>query len=219
MREYLIVNTDFSQTLLLKDCSSMHGTYVNDKAVPLRGQTLQPEDLVRFGTEVSRGPGKSSPSVLVIRNRCAIASRQMTDILSPDSYSPLKVMVTFSWVDDSYVPFSCWDSMGTDLASPTSFARAYGLSSYRPPPYPTFLSRNSFSVPEIPDQDNDSDIEIVEESMRVIPAKLIIIDGATRMRLSVPGSDVSCAGSFLFRGLSYRATYSRDQWRWKQILP
>jgi FHA domain len=56
---YAIVNSP--QCVYIEDVGSMHGTYVVDKRVTARERhRLYDEDLVKFGNEVTRGPGMSS---------------------------------------------------------------------------------------------------------------------------------------------------------------
>src|SRR3984957_5899119 len=53
------------------------------------------------------------------------------------------------------------------------------------------ISRNSFTVPEYDDEEDD-EIEIIHESVRVPRVEVVV----PSRRYSVPESDVSCAGSF-----------------------
>jgi hypothetical protein len=47
-----------AQCVYIEDVGSMHGTYVEDKRVTARERhRLYNDDLVKFGNEVTRGPG------------------------------------------------------------------------------------------------------------------------------------------------------------------
>jgi hypothetical protein len=177
----------------------MHGTYVEErKLVPRTRESLYSGDYIKFGAEVTRGPGTCWINDEATPYCCAQPIRWLPlpekgipfslfskSNLLPESFPPLEMCISFNWVDEAYVsspPFlQCWTNA---ICSPRSVPGAPTMSNAE-------ISRNSFAVPEYDDEEDD-EIEIIHESVRAPRVEVVV----PSRRYSVPDSDVSCAGSF-----------------------
>lgn len=96
----------------------MHGTHVNDKKLrPHERETLFSGDIIRFGSEVTRGPGmclvndEPAPDCCTQRIKWLPISvkgdlRKMLDSnILPESFPPLEVIISFDWLNDTCVAF------------------------------------------------------------------------------------------------------------------
>ena len=176
----------------------MHGTYVEErKLMPRIRESLYSGDYIKFGAEVTRGPGTCWINDEATPHCCAQPIRWLPlpengipfslfsrSNLLPESFPPLEMCISFDWVDEAYVPsplLQCWTNA---ICSPRSVPGAPTMSNAE-------ISRNSFTVPEY-DDDDDDEIEIIHESVRAPRVEVVV----PSRRYSVPDSDVSCAGSF-----------------------
>jgi hypothetical protein len=160
----------------------MHGTYVEDTRIPSHDRhRLYDNDVVKFGNEVTRGPGtclvndESPPFYcyqpirwLPLGNEL-VRGRRSNIMEIPDSFPPLHVVVRYSWVDDRYVLRIDSPRLDTD-AMTSSFGRpqdAPRMSQVEPPP-------NTFQVPDYDDEDEEDDeISFVQET--VLKPKLEVV--------------------------------------------
>jgi len=160
---------------------------VEDKRVTARERhRLYDEDLVKFGNEVTRGPGMSSfnhapvllcsptlPSAnLVVTLAQPTRARNKSNFPTLlESFPPLHVVVRFSWVDDRYLihtPYfgSCADNMTHSFARPQLPPRM--LQTELPP--------NTFQVPDYDDdEDEDEDISFVQETVLKPKPKIEVV--------------------------------------------
>jgi hypothetical protein len=178
----------------------MHGTYVEErKLVPRTRESLYSGDYIKFGAEVTRGPGTCWINDEATPYCCAQPIRWLPlpekgipfslfskSNLLPESFPPLEMCISFNWVDEAYVSspplfLRCWTNA---ICSPRSVPGAPTMSNAE-------ISRNSFAVPEYDDEEDD-EIEIIHESVRAPRVEVVV----PSRRYSVPDSDVSCAGSF-----------------------
>jgi hypothetical protein len=188
----------------------MHGTYVEErKLVPHTRESLYSGDYIKFGAEVTRGPGTCWINDEAAPHCCAQPIRWLPlpekgvpfSLLSrsnhlPESFPPLEMCISFDWVDEVYVVsppplppppppppllLQCWTN---PICSPRSAPGAPVIPNAE-------ISRNSFAVPEY-DDDEDDEIQIIHESVRAPRVEVVV----PPHHYSVPGSDVSCAGSF-----------------------
>src|ERR1700733_6471067 len=179
----------------------MHGTYVEErKLVPRTREILYSGDYIKFGAEVTRGPGTCWINDEATPYCCAQPIRWLPlpekgipfslfpqSNLLPESFPPLEMCISFDWVDEGYVSspslfsLQCWTNA---ICSPRSVPGAPTMSNAE-------ISRNSFAVPEYDDEEDD-EIEIIHESVRAPRVEVVV----PSRRYSVPDSDVSCAGSF-----------------------
>ncbi len=93
----------------------MHGTHVEDSRIKSRERhRLYDDDLIKFGNEVTRGPGTcpvndepapiccpQSTQWLPLGNDLE-RGRKSNILELAESFPPLHVVVRFSWVDDRY---------------------------------------------------------------------------------------------------------------------
>jgi len=176
----------------------MHGTYVEErKLVPRTRESLYSGDCIKFGAEVTRGPGTCWINDEPTPHCCAQPIRWLPlpekgtpfsvcsgSNLLPESFPPLEMCISFNWVDETYVSrplLRCWTNA---ICSPRSVPNAPTMANAE-------ISRNSFTVPDYDDEEDD-EIEIIHESVRAPRVEVVV----PSRRYSVPESDVSCAGSF-----------------------
>jgi hypothetical protein len=202
----------------------MHGTYVEErKLIPHTRDRLISGDCLRFGAEVTRGPGtcwindEPAPSCCAqpIRWLPLSAKGDFFSTLSvsnplPESFPPLEMYISFHWIDEPYVQRSQASDSTNRACSPHSAPTA-------PTMVHADLSPNSFSVPDY-DEDDD-EIEIIHESVRVPRVEVAV---PSCHRYTVPESDLSCAGSFSSDSSSEPPTPSPRNSRlkiapWKQV--
>lgn len=94
----------------------MHGTYVEDRRIaPHERHRLLDDDMVKFGNEVTRGPGTCLVNdepwpfcchqpIRWLALGCNLRRGSESNIRElPESFPPLHVVVRYSWVDDRYV--------------------------------------------------------------------------------------------------------------------
>ena len=186
------------QTVHIEDIGSMHGTYVEDrKVVAHTRERLFSGDYIKFGAEVTRGPGtcwiNDGPAPYCcsqpIRWPPLSAKGDFSHSLSesnplPESFPPLEMCISFDWVGDRYAEFPFQSTVVNTFYSPRSIPDAPTISH-------TEISRNSFSVPDY-DDDEDDEVEIIHESIRVPRVEVVVPPRV----YTVPESDMSCAGSF-----------------------
>ena len=147
----------------------MHGTYVEDKRVPSHERhRLNDNDLVKFGNEVTRGPGTCLPIPLSGKK---LGQGKGSDFSpSTESFPPLHLVVRYSWVDDRY---------SARFVSHFSYANAVSDSLGRSQPTTRIsqveLPPNTFQVPDYDDEDDeeDDDISFVQET--VLKPKLEVV--------------------------------------------
>jgi hypothetical protein len=101
----------------------------------------------------------------------------------PESFPPLEMYISFSWTDEAYVTLPHCATLTDAILSPQSVPNAPTMTHAE-------ISRNSFSVPEY--DDDDDEIEIIHESVRTPRVEVVV----PSRRYTVPESDLSCAGSF-----------------------
>ena len=176
----------------------MHGTYVEErKLVPRTRESLYSGDYIKFGAEVTRGPGtcwindEATPYCCAQPIRWLPLPKKGTPFslfsrsnLLPESFPPLEMCISFDWVDEAYVSHAFLQSWTNAICSPRSVPNAPTMPNAE-------ISRNSFTVPEYDDEEDD-EIEIIHESVRTPMVEVVV----PSRRYSVPESDVSCAGSF-----------------------
>jgi hypothetical protein len=175
----------------------MHGTYVEErKLVAHTRERLISGDFIRFGAEVTRGPGtcwiNDEPAPYCcsqpIRWLPLSAKGDLFNDLSesnplPESFPPLEMCISFDWIDEAYVKLPPWSALTNAICRPQSVPNV-------PTILPAETSRNSFSVPDY--DDDDDEIEIIYESVRTPRVEVVV----PSHRYTVPESDLSCAGSF-----------------------
>jgi hypothetical protein len=95
----------------------MHGTYVEErKLVPRTRESLYSGDYIKFGAEVTRGPGTCWINDEATPYCCAQPIRWLPlpkkgipfnlfprSNLLPESFPPLEMCISFDWVDEAYV--------------------------------------------------------------------------------------------------------------------
>jgi hypothetical protein len=176
----------------------MHGTYVEErKLAPRTRESLYSGDYIKFGAEVTRGPGTCWINDEPTPHCCAQPIRWLPlpekdtpfsvfsgSNLLPESFPPLEMCISFNWIDEAYVShplLPCWTN---PICSPRSVPNAPTIPNAE-------ISRNSFVVPDYDDEEDD-EIEIIHESVRAPRVEVVV----PSRRYTVPESDVSCAGSF-----------------------
>ena len=186
------------QTVHIEDIGSMHGTYVEDrKVVAHTRERLFSGDYIKFGAEVTRGPGTCWINDEPAPYCCSqpihwlplSAKGDFSNPLSesdplPESFPPLEMCISFDWVDDRYAEYPFQSTVVNVFYSPRSIPDAPTISHAE-------ISRNSFSVPDY-DEDEDDEVEIIHESIRVPRVEVVVPPRV----YTVPESDMSCAGSF-----------------------
>lgn len=152
----------------------MHGTYVEDRRIePHERQRLYDEDVVKFGNEVTRGPG----TCLVNDEPASFCCQQPIEWLAIgyqsyhklpsnsshllESFPPLHVVVRYKWVDDRYVDYSSWFEPFTDVISHVS---GHGRLNEGLGKLLRELPPNTFQVPD-DDDEEDEDISFVHETV------------------------------------------------------
>ena len=114
---YFTYHTDIFQAVHIEDVGSMHGTYVEDrKLAPHTRERLFSGDYIKFGAEVTRGPGtcwiNDEPAPYCcsqpIRWLPLCPKGHFFNALSepnplPESFPPLDMYISFNWVDEPYV--------------------------------------------------------------------------------------------------------------------
>ena len=185
------------QTVYIEDIGSMHGTYVEKrKVIPKRREKLFSGDYIKFGAEVTRGPGtcwiNDEPAPYCcfqpIRWLPLSAKVDFFDALSesnplPESFPPLEMCISFDWVENLYVTPPHQSTVINRFRSPLSMPNAPTMSHAEIP-------RNSFSVPDY-DDDEDDEVEITHESIRSRSVEIVDPPPYT-----ISESELSCAGSF-----------------------
>jgi hypothetical protein len=91
--------------------------------------------------------------------------------------------ISFNWTDEAYVTVPHCTTLTNAILSPQSVPNAPTMAHAE-------ISRNSFSVPDY--DDDDDEIEIIYESVRNARVEVVV----PSRRYTVPESDLSCAGSF-----------------------
>ena len=80
-----------TQAVFVEDVGSMHGTFVNERRCRIREkQMLAIGDTIRFGTDVSRGPGMSN---LVWCDLIPLTT-------CPETFPPLRAEVEYRWINE-----------------------------------------------------------------------------------------------------------------------
>ena len=158
----------------------MHGTFLEERRMRQgEKESIYRGDIIKFGSEVVRGSGTCLDEDEEAGLDCfprpirwlplgtGAAFTSSSDNL-PESFPPLQVHVSFDWTGD--VPFRLPDA---------------------PKMTHEQSARNTFTVPDDDDIDDDSDLEIIRESV-CAPRLEVLIPSRT---YAVPESDISCAGS------------------------
>ena len=176
-------HTDSHQCVYIEDVGSMHGTYVEDRRIASHERhRLYSDDLVKFGNEVTRGPGtclvNDEPAPfcchqpirwLPLRNELKRGTRSDISTL-PESFPPLHVLVLYSWVDDRY---------SARFAHPPSYADAVTGSSGRSQDTQRIsqveLPPNTFQVPDYDDEEVEDNEEISFIQETVLKPKLEVV--------------------------------------------
>lgn len=98
--------------VFIEDAGSMHGTFVNEHKVgPREKEMLANGDQLRFGADVSRGPGMSNKAFIPCPN-----ANETTDV-----FPPVRARLTYEWikdwvnVDDIASVFEVSDGEGSDI--------------------------------------------------------------------------------------------------------
>jgi hypothetical protein len=160
----------------------MHGTFVEQTRITSHARIpVYNEEIVRFGNEVTRGPGmclvNDEPAPICcyqpirwLPTGSALGERDMCPNMPflLESFPPLHVVVRYSWVDDKYAIPCHLRNLCADIVD---------LSFERPPAAPKMsraqLPPNTFAVPEYDDDDDEDDIAFVQET--VLKPKLEVV--------------------------------------------
>ena len=104
----------------------MHGTYVEERKLePRTRESLYSGDYIKFGAEVTRGPGTCWINDEPTPHCCAQPIRWLPlpekgtlfsvfsgSNLLPESFPPLEMCISFNWVDEAYVSHPPYCSAG-----------------------------------------------------------------------------------------------------------
>lgn len=171
---------DTLQKIYLEDVGSMHGTYVEGTKLQRRQPKLVPSGTeLRFGAEVSRGPGKLRKQWRLDLSHLIV----LTD--PPETFPALQIDINYDFEDNSNentnlnktspADVIMWSSCGGDVEDAGQRA-------------PSHISRNSFSVPDYDSVSEDYDSE-VEQPLREATRKVEVV--IPSRNAAVPESDFS----------------------------
>lgn len=180
----------------------MHGTYVEDKKILAHERRrLYDEDLVKFGSEVTRGPGTciidDQPASFcshrhitwLLSLKTSSEDDGLTFLVYPESFPPLHVLVQYSWVDERYLdPRACFYSHTDAMTS------SFGGSQNSTRMSQAALLPNVFQVPDCDDEENDEGdhISFVQEKV-IKPKPEVVLPPPPPPPTRIPqGSGASC---------------------------
>lgn len=172
----------FDQCVYIEDVGSMHGTYVEDRRITSHDRhRLYDNDLVKFGNEVTRGPGtclvNDEPAPFCCHQPIRwqplgkkLQRGKWSNLSAlPESFPPLHVIVRYSWVDERYSARSAHLRLHAD-AMPHSIAPSADI----PRMSQVELPPNTFQAPDYDNEDDeDDDISFVHET--VLKPKLEVV--------------------------------------------